>query len=301
MNNGINLQNCTIQTVIQQNSDSQVNWDVLRLDLIHPLISGNKYFKLKYYLSDAIKSGQKGLVSFGGAWSNHIAAVAVTAKLNGLSSIGLIRGEEPAVFSPTLENAREAGMDLKFISREEYPLMNRDPTKIAGLFPGYQVIPEGGYGEAGMKGAAEILQFEGVQQYDYIFVACGTGTTLAGLAYAAEEHQVITGIPVLKNPAWEEKAIDDLLARVKKHAGFTLINRYHFGGYARFNAELLHFMNDFYNSYGIPTDFVYTGKLMFAVNDLIINNYFPAGSRILAIHSGGLQGNRSLKPGKLSF
>lgn len=302
MNNGINLQNCTIQSVIKENSDTGLKWDVLRLDRIHPLISGNKYFKLKFYLENAKKIGKKGLLTFGGAWSNHILATSAAAAEHGLKSIGIIRGEMPDEPSATLKDAAAFGMDLRFVGRSAYRESSR--TEHFGLpvhETGYLTVPEGGYGAAGVTGAAEIMNFKGVNQYNLVFCACGTGTTLAGLISRANTGQQCIGIPVLKNALSLKNEIQAILPDHAIGKRWELMEDYHFGGYARKNEMLISFMNDFYRSYGIPTDFVYTGKLMYAINDLIINNFFPEGSKILAIHSGGLQGNRSLKKGLLSF
>ncbi|WP_336517931.1 1-aminocyclopropane-1-carboxylate deaminase/D-cysteine desulfhydrase [Pollutibacter soli] len=302
MNNGINLQNCTIQSVIKENSDAGLRWDVLRLDQVHPVISGNKYFKLKFYIENAKKLGKKGLLTFGGAWSNHILATAAAAAGEGLKSIGIIRGEMPEEPSSTLMDAASLGMDLRFVDRSAY--RENSKTEHFGLpiyETGYLTVPEGGHGAAGVSGAAEIMNFKGISHYNLIFCACGTGTTLAGLISRASPGQQCIGIPVLKNAYSLKNEIQAILPDHAIGKRWELIEDYHFGGYARRNEMLISFMNEFYEHHGIPTDFVYTGKLMYAINDLVINNFFPEGSKILALHSGGLQGNRSLKRGLLSF
>ncbi len=303
MNNEISLQNCIIQQVIPQNKNIKaVQWDVLRLDLIHPVISGNKYFKLRFYLEQAINAGHKGILTFGGAYSNHIMASAFAAKKAGISSIGIIRGEEPANLSPTLSDAKNLGMELIFTEREGFTAISRTkPEKLAETYPDYTTIPEGGYGEPGMLGAAGIHSLVPKAEYDWLACACGTGTMMAGLVHGSDPGQKILGVPVLKNYAEMEEDIRSLLPSSRTLQEIHLETNYHFGGYAKQTGELISFMNFFYHTYAIPTDFVYTAKLMFAINDLIHKGFFPGGSRILAIHSGGLQGNRSLKKGILDF
>ena len=278
----------------------EISMDVLRLDLVHPVISGNKWFKLKEYIKDAGAGGKKAILTFGGAYSNHIVATSAAASLHGLKSIGIIRGEKPAQLSHTLKEAMEYGMDLHFISREEY----RNKTVPADCFSSYKedevyTINEGGYGIIGARGATDILSANTIA-YTHILAAVGTGTTLAGLVMASDPGQKITGISVMKNNFSLQQEIGELLDAGKKNA-FNLVHDYHFGGYAKYTQDLIDFMNHWYRHSGIPSDFVYTGKLFYAVNDLIKNKYFPPGSKILVVHSGGLQGNLSLSNGKLIF
>lgn len=303
MYNEINLQNSIIQPVNPHFRDKQaVIFDVLRLDRVHPIISGNKYFKLRYYLEKALKEKSRGILTFGGAWSNHILAAAYAGKKAGLPSVGIIRGEAPIVLSPTLLDARELGMKLIFANRDDFQKIKLVPESIMNIdYSGYIFIPEGGYGIQGMQGASTIHELIPKNQYDWIVCACGTGTMMAGLLHSSSNGENILGIPILKNYTDMEKEIKMLLpvsGQVKK---INLEHAYHFGGYAKKTAELIDFMNAFYRLNIIPTDFIYTGKLMYAVCDLIKKDFFPAGSRILAIHSGGLQGNRSLKKGILDF
>jgi len=303
MNNEISLQNCIIQQVIPQKKDiNAVQWDILRLDLIHPVISGNKYFKLRFYLEQAFTEGNKGILTFGGAYSNHILASAFAANRAGISSIGIIRGEEPVHWSPTLSDAKSLGMELIFTERERFTALSRiTREKLADTFPGYTIIPEGGYGSTGMLGAKEIHGLIPPGHYDWLACACGTGTMMAGLVHGATPGQKILGIPVLKNYVEMEDDIRSLLPSSENVQEIYLEHNYHFGGYAKQTVELISFMNFFYHTYAVPTDFVYTAKLMYAINDLIGKGFFSEGSRILAIHSGGLQGNRSLKKGILDF
>ena len=261
---------------LPQLQQRHVRMDVLRLDQLHPVISGNKWFKLKEWLHLAKDKGR--IVTFGGAWSNHIIATACAARESGLSAVGIIRGERPAKPSATLAGAEAYGMQLEFISREQYR-QKEDPGFLSSLsarYPDAIIIPEGGAGQPGISGSMDILRGIDSSPYSHILCAVGTGTTCKGLTAAAAPGQQVIGISVLTPP-------------------------YHFGGYARHTPELLDFINDFYRTTGIPSDFVYTGKLFYAALDMVRNGHFPPNSRILVIHSGGLQGNRSLAAGVLDF
>lgn len=278
-----------------------VEVEVLRLDLIHPGVSGNKWFKLSEYLAYAGQGGKKVLLTFGGAFSNHIAATAAACRESGVRCIGVIRGERVPTLSHTLQGAENDGMDLYFTSREAYKA-KEIPEAVWEHYAKEEVyiVNEGGYGIKGRQGAESILDHCPRGRYTHIVAACGTGTTLAGLVAAAEPGQIVMGIPVLKNYTSMEAEINALLPPAL-HSRYTLIHDYHFGGYARHSPELIHFMNRWYEQTGIPSDFVYTGKLFYAVDHLVHKGYFPYGSRILVVHSGGLQGNDSLPKGTLIF
>ncbi|HJU45578.1 MAG TPA: pyridoxal-phosphate dependent enzyme [Chitinophagaceae bacterium] len=258
---------------------------VLRLDKIHPVVSGNKWFKLKYYLEEATKARAETLLTFGGAYSNHIVAAAYAAKEAGFRSAGVIRGERPRRLSPTLEAAIAYGMQLFFVSRPAFKNKEQagEVQALLRRLSNCYLIPEGGAGEPGIKGCKEILPLaDNHNTYSHILCASGTGTMGIGLARSAAPHQQVISVPVLKgmdSPAGE----------------------YHFGGYAKKTPELLAFMNNFYERTGIPTDFVYTGKLVYAFTDLLRNGFIKPGSNILLIHSGGLQGNASLPEGALHY
>ena len=272
--------------------NKKVELDVLRLDKIHPVISGNKWFKLKYHLDNFSAGNYEGIVTFGGAWSNHILATACACYLQKINCVGIIRGERPESPSATLVEASKYGMELKFIPREDYSRRKTDEflPSLKGNFPHYYIIPEGGAGPEGEKGAGEILQHIDRNIYTHIACAVGTGTMFNGIKNALSPDQQLIGIVVLKG--WKEK---------KKTKTSQLIYDYHFGGYAKSTAVLVDFMNDFFSSTGIPTDIVYTGKLAYAIFDMIKNDHFLPASQILMIHSGGLQGNASLQKGSLIF
>lgn len=287
----------TDRLTLPQYASRNIETDMLRLDKIHPLISGNKWFKLRYYLEEAMQQNKKRVVTFGGAWSNHLLATAAACRLHQLACTGIIRGEQPATLSGILQTVAEMGMQLVFTDRSDYAV-----KKIPGeLFREENyIIRQGGYGEQGARGAAEIMNFaDPARHYTHIFCASGTGTMLAGLVRSALPGQQITGISILKNNFQLEDEVRPLAGNNTNN--FRINHDYHFGGYARYDTRLLNFMNDWYNTTGIPTDFVYTGKLCYAVNDMIHHNMFPEGSCILLIHSGGLSGNASLKKGTLIF
>jgi len=268
---------------------------VLRLDKLHSVISGNKWFKLRFYLDHAVKQQKKGLLTFGGAWSNHIVATAAACRLQGLQAIGIIRGEEPSLYSAALEEAKQAGMQLHFITRADY----KEKQIPAGIDVNeYLLVPEGGYGEEGARGASTILEIPN-RSFTHYICAAGTGTMTAGLVNAAPAGSEVISISMLKNNHGLEGMINRLLQPA--HNSWQLLHEYSLGGYAKHTPGLLQFMNEFYAGTGIPSDFVYTGKLFYAVSDLIKKSFFPAGSRLLVIHSGGLQGNRSLPKGTLIF
>jgi D-cysteine desulfhydrase len=273
-------------------SGKNIRIEMLRLDNIHTVISGNKWFKLKYHLEKYDAGNYQGLLTFGGSWSNHLVATACACHLKKIKCAGIIRGEKPQHLSATLQQVLEFGMELRFISRQLYKQKENPELlgKILKDYPEYYIIPEGGAGAEGEKGAGEVLQLVNLPEFTHIICAVGTATMLNGIAQAVLPHQEVIGIPVLKR--WNEKTVN---RQIKFFTG------YHFGGYAKYNEPLTGFMNDFFNQTGIPTDFVYTGKMVFAAVDLANKNFFPPGSHVLLIHSGGLQGNKSLNKGTLIF
>jgi 1-aminocyclopropane-1-carboxylate deaminase/D-cysteine desulfhydrase-like pyridoxal-dependent ACC family enzyme len=290
----LSFESITVDT-ISSFAEKEIEVDILRLDKISSFVSGNKWFKLRYYLDEVKAKGKKGIVTFGGAWSNHILATAAICELNGLKSIGIIRGEEPKHLSFTMVKAKEMGMQLYFISRTAYQNKEVPPLSQSDE---YYIVNEGGYGEEGTKGASTILDYC-TKSYSHYCCAVGTGTMMAGIINAISPDQQVIGISTMKN----NTALPAMIQTLVKNVGINwqLFEDYHFGGYAKYQLPLLKFMNDFYRETNIPSDFVYTGKLFFAISDLIGKNYFPPHSRLLLIHSGGLQGNISLPNGALIF
>lgn len=259
----------------------EIEIGVLRLDLIHPEISGNKWFKLKYNIEQAKVENKDTLITFGGAYSNHIAATAAACKLFQLKCIGIIRGEKTAENNSTLKLAQQQGMELMFVTREEYKQKNNTTylQQLQQQYPNAYIIPEGGDNELGAKGCKEIIT-NTLKIYEHFFCAYGTGTTFKGIANSLQPHQSLTGINVLKYQAETD------LSRC------TIHNNFHCGGYAKHNQELLLFKQWFETTYHIPLDYIYTAKLFFAVFELINQQHLTNKQKILIIHSGGLQGNK---------
>jgi 1-aminocyclopropane-1-carboxylate deaminase/D-cysteine desulfhydrase-like pyridoxal-dependent ACC family enzyme len=278
--------------------EHNIQLDVLRLDEVHPVVSGNKWFKLYYYLTEALAGGYKAIATFGGAYSNHIVAAAYACKAAGVQSIGIMRGEAPANYSHTLVQAKELGMQLHFVSREAY----RQKEGLKALYLAAYWIDEGGYGKQGAAGAARIPELTPQwEQYTHIITAVGTGTTLAGLAAAALPHQTLIGISALKGHAALEGEVRKLLLPSLAGKSFSINHDYHFGGYAKYNAALLQYMNRMWEAHRLPLDFVYTAKAMYGTEALIRQGTILPSSRVLMVHTGGLQGNLSLPAGTLTF
>ncbi|WP_395049022.1 1-aminocyclopropane-1-carboxylate deaminase/D-cysteine desulfhydrase [Flavobacterium sp.] len=273
-----------------------------REDLIHPFVSGNKFRKLKYNLLQAKIENQETLLTFGGAFSNHIAALAYAGKEQGFKTIGIIRGDElqsKILVNPTLKFAQECGMIFKFVSREDY----RHKTEVDFIedlkqeFNNFYLVPEGGTNEFAVKGCQEILTDEDAE-FDFVCCSIGTGGTISGIINSILPHQKVLGFPALKGDFLKEE-----IRKFARNENWELITDYHFGGYGKVNPELIAFINQFYLENQIPLDPIYTGKMVFGVMDLIKKNYFPENSKILLIHTGGIQGiagmNLKLKAKKL--
>jgi 1-aminocyclopropane-1-carboxylate deaminase len=294
----MNINNIYIQDITGL-SNNTLNISILRADLIDPVVSGNKWFKLQLYVRDAIAAGKSTLATFGGPYSNHIVATSKYGASMGLQTIGFIRGEKPVALSPTLTDAMENGMILHFVSREDFDQTekiishNQDPS--------WAWIPEGGYGITGAEGAKSMLTIKDTTSFDTIICAVGTGTMMAGLIKAAAPHQKIIGISVLKNNFSIDTEIKELLTPNESKKNFEIIHGYDFGGYAKHTPALIKYMNDSYKNLELALDFVYTAKLLYAVQNLASKGKFEPNSKILLIHSGGLQGNRSFKKGTLLF
>lgn len=275
-------------------STKNISVHTLRLDKIHPAISGNKWYKLRYYLDEAFTKNKRGILTFGGAYSNHIAATAAACKALCIESVGIIRGEEPKAYSHTLTLAKESGMKLIFLSRADFSIKAL-PTNLD--LENYQLVPEGGYGILGAKGAATISYPK--NEFDIICCATGTGTMMAGLINNKTTDASVLGFSILKNNFSISQEVKSMLLNESENV--NIHHEFHFGGYAKHQPKLFEFMNELYAQDQIPTDFVYTGKLFYGVKKLISEKYFTNSSRILIIHSGGLQGNQSLKKGTLIY
>ncbi|TDD78924.1 1-aminocyclopropane-1-carboxylate deaminase/D-cysteine desulfhydrase [Flavobacterium caseinilyticum] len=262
---------------------------IKREDLIHPFVSGNKFRKLKYNLLQAKIENHQTLLTFGGAFSNHIAAVAFAGKEKGFKTIGMIRGDEledKVSENPTLSFAQKCGMQLEFISRVDYRLKSEVSflENLKQKFGHFYLIPEGGTNELAIKGCQEILTKDDAE-FDYICCSIGTGGTISGIINSVLPHQKVLGFPALKGDFLKKE-----IRIFVQNENWELVTDYHFGGYGKVNAALIEFINQFNLENQIPLDPIYTGKMVFGVIDLIKKNYFPAHSKILLIHTGGIQG-----------
>jgi len=288
-------------------SDKEISLFIKREDELHAFISGNKYRKLKYNLEEAFNQKHHTLITFGGAYSNHIAAVAAAGFEHGFKTIGVIRGDELAnnlhdviQKNATLKFASEHNMKFEFVSRIEYRTKTSAAfiRKLKQKFGDFYLIPEGGTNNLAVKGCEEILTEEDVK-YDIVCLAVGTGGTISGIINSINGSQNVIGFPALKGDFLKHE-IDKYVLKMNN---WSLNTEYNFGGYAKIAEELITFINKFKNETNIPIDPVYTGKMMFGIVDLIKKNYFKKGTKILAIHTGGLQGiegmNSLLKKKKL--
>lgn len=273
----------------------KVNLYVLRTDLNHKNISGNKLFKLKYNIEEAKRQNKNTLLTFGGAYSNHIAATAAAGKEYGLKTIGIIRGDKLDVLNPTLQFAIEQGMELHFVSREDYKNKSTSSfiNSLDQQFSNFFLIPEGGSNKLGIKGCEEILNYINIP-FDTVCCACGTGTTLTGIILGLKNGEKALGFQVLRSEGYIKSEIEKWLGLFEEgNKNNWIINEdYHFGGYAKRKPELIEFMDQFEKENSIPLDFIYTGKMMFGIYELIKNGFFKKNETIIAIHTGGLQGNQ---------
>jgi 1-aminocyclopropane-1-carboxylate deaminase len=261
---------------------------IKRDDKLHPYISGNKFRKLKYNILQAKKENKETLLTFGGAFSNHILAVAAAGKENGFKTVGIIRGEElfdKIADNPTLKKAQDFGMVFDFVSRENYrdkgnPLFI---NRLREQYGDFYLLPEGGTNELAIQGCEEILT-EDDTEFDFVCCAIGTGGTISGIINCSKPSQQVLGFPALKGDFLTED-----ICKFAKNSNWELITDYHFGGYGKVTEELIIFINAFFLKYKIPLDPIYTGKMVFGVLDLIEKKWFPENSKILLIHTGGLQ------------
>ena len=291
----LTTKNSRIQEIhFSEIKDKSVSLFIKREDELHPFISGNKYRKLKYNLEEASKLNHHTLVTFGGAYSNHIAATAAAGFEHNFKTIGVIRGDELATnlaevikTNPTLKFASEHGMEFYFVSRSDYRTKTSPEfiAKLKGKFGDFYLVPEGGTNTFAVKGCEEILTEED-KQYDIICSAIGTGGTISGIINSSKKHQKVIGFPALKGNFLQ----NEIKKYVLRNDNWSLNTEYHFGGYAKISEELITFINKFKSETNIPLDPVYTGKMLFGIVDLINNDTFDKGTKILAIHTGGLQG-----------
>lgn len=279
--------------------EKNIQLSIARIDLTHPQVSGNKWFKLKYNLEEAQKQGKDTLLSFGGAYSNHIYALASAGKRYGFKTIAIIRGEEHLPLNNTLDFVQKSGTKIFYLDRSTY--REKQSEKVISFlqekFGDFYLVPEGGSNAWAVKGCAEILP-RLPEKYDYVCTPCGTGGTLAGLLAGNPYESEILGFSALKGGTFLREDILNLLQDYEitfdtwiSHKNFQLFTEYHFGGYAKTKPELLNFIKDFVAKYAIETEPIYTGKMFYAIFDLLEKGYFKENTRVLALHTGGLRGN----------
>lgn len=273
--------------------EKKVSFFIKREDKIHPIISGNKFRKLKYNVIEAKALGHNTLLTFGGAYSNHIAATAYAGKEYGIKTIGVIRGEELVgkwQNNPTLLKAHEYGMKFVFVSRAAYK--EKEEThfieNLKKYYGDFYLLPEGGTNALAVKGCKEILTPKD-NQFDVICTAVGTGGTISGIINASNEQQKVLGFPALKGDFLKED-----ICKFALKENWKLVTDYHFGGYAKINEALITFINDFKQKTNIPLDPIYTGKMLFGIIDMVSKGYFKPNTKILAVHTGGLQGIKGM-------
>lgn len=289
-----NIQTQNEQIHLSVLKENNVELWLKREDKIHQFVSGNKFRKLKYNVIEAKQQQKETLLTFGGAYSNHIVATAVAGKISGFNTIGIIRGNELALNlkkhlseNQTLFQAHKNGMQFEFVTRETFRRKNEERfiAELQNKFGDFYLVPEGGTNKLAIKGCEEILTNED-EKFDYICCAVGTGGTVSGLINSAKKHQKVIGFSALKG----NFLLDEIKKLTPKRENWKLQTDYHFGGYAKYNEELIRFINDFKLQTNIPLDPIYTGKMLYGIIDLVVKNNIEPNSKILAIHTGGLQG-----------
>lgn len=279
-----------------------VTVDCLRLDKIHPFISGNKWYKLKYSILHGCQAGKSQFLSFGGPYSNHLHALAFAGHYLNIETIGVVRGERASELSPTLQDCVKWGMSLHWMSRERYRQMAAEPIRqkqhlkeLLGMYPDAWIISEGGAGEDGVLGIETLfngLYHKGLLDYDYIVTPVGSGTTLAGLIRARIGRARCLGFSALKGASDLEHRIEQQLKDARRLNDWSVSHDYHFGGFAKVSTRLTTFISDIFTRYGLLLDPVYTGKMLYGVAEYVHQGRIPSGAKILIIHTGGLQGWR---------
>lgn len=292
-------QNTPIQEVENLHlKNTGIKFLIKREDLNNQFLSGNKWLKLKYNLIEAKENGYDRILTFGGAFSNHIYATAAAGRLFDFETIGIIRGEEHFPLNPTLSFAESQGMKLHYIDRGTYRKKYDDELfkKFQKFFGKFYMIPEGGTNELAIRGVEEFISSINVD-YDYLCCACGTGGTLAGLIRGTDNEKQVIGFSVLKGGDFLNKNVEDLINNnnTKLYSNWQINLEYHFGGYAKINRELIDFIKIFEKKNNIPIEPIYTGKMLYGIYDMNLKGYFREGSTILAIHTGGLQGLEGMK------
>lgn len=289
-----NLPSPVTQIINSLLKEKQIQLFIKRDELIHPVIQGNKWRKLKYNLIEARNNQLSTLLSFGGAYSNHLHALAAAGKLFNFKTIGIVRGEQHTPPNPCIQDMLDWGMQLKYISRADYKNKTTPGfiMKLKHEFENFHLIPEGGNNALGIKGCAEILT-ELTEDYDFISSEVGSGTMLSSLILNNKNQQTqFIGFAVMKNPQLEQDIQSNLKDQKNLKTLWEINHHYHFGGFAKTSTELNEFIVNFKQDYNIQLEPVYSGKMLYGIFDLVKHDFFKPGSKILAIHGGGLQGLR---------
>jgi 1-aminocyclopropane-1-carboxylate deaminase/D-cysteine desulfhydrase-like pyridoxal-dependent ACC family enzyme len=280
------------------NVSTNVNVFMKRIDLVHPVISGNKWYKMKYNIDKMMKQKKETLLTFGGAFSNHIHATVEAGKAFGFKTIGLIRGEEHLPLNETLKYAVDNGMELHYINRATFRKRDSDEflEELKKEFGDVYILPLGGTNKIALKGCAEIVEQIDID-YDYICSASGSGGTFAGIVAGLNGNKKGVVFPALKGGGFLEDVISDLVFeyRGKNFSNWSINTDFHFGGFAKLTKELVDFTIEFEKLNGFELDYIYINKMMYGISELIKSGYFKTGETIIAIHSGGLQGNYGMK------
>ncbi len=294
----VNEEAAVVLSVSLPNVLSEVNVFMKRIDLVHPVISGNKWYKTKYNIAAMMEEGKDTLLTFGGAFSNHIHATVAAGKAFGFKTIGLIRGEEHLPLNETLQYAVDNGMELHYIDRTRFRERESESflNEIKNKFGDVYILPLGGTNKIALKGCAEIVEQIDID-YDYICSASGSGGTFAGIVAGLNGNKKGIAFPALKGGAFLEEIISNLVFEYsgKSFSNWSLNTDYHFGGFAKLTKELVEFSKEFEKLNSFELDYIYTNKMMFGIAELIKSGYFKSGETIVAIHSGGLQGNLGMK------
>jgi 1-aminocyclopropane-1-carboxylate deaminase len=285
------FQSSPLTRVIDAGLPNAIELWIKRDDRLHPIISGNKWRKLKYILDDALSSGARTLISMGGAHSNHLHALAYAGRRVGLKTIGYIRGERTESLTPTLEDCQNWGMELRFVSRTDYRRLRqyREPYDLPDIKSGQYWLPEGGAQPLTLKGVAELVAEIDIP-FDMLCLPCGTGATLAGCIAALNGTKDVIGFAALKNADFLTRDVESLLS--KPYTNWRINQHYHCGGFAKTTHELIEFIRTFELTQQTPLEPVYTGKMFYGLYDMITKGCFEPGQRIIAVHTGGLQGRR---------
>ena len=271
-------------------STNEISVDFLRLDTIHPIISGNKWFKLSQFPHQENFPNIETIITYGGNWSNHLLATAYFAKLHQKKSIGYVFTHQPNVLTQTLIDAQHYGMKIEFVNRKDFYFKMNNPILSESVLE----IPMGGFCKLGIHGAKQILNIKNVSKYNYIITAVGTGATLAGLYLSLLNTQKIIGVCVVKTKQLIEEDIKKILQIELDNNKIKIFYNFHLGGIGKYNSQVLNMKENLQKIDEIPTDIIYLAKTSIAVQTLIKQGYFLKNDKILIIHNGGLQGNRSL-------